>query len=86
MLNGKVDMCARVSEQAGMFLSLGSDGFDTAGDHVIIGPCYCHESRMVRVCVYRRCGQGFPAKVKSMVCVDSGRGLLTFCRNIPCLL
>jgi hypothetical protein len=58
-----------------MVLLLGSDGFTAPEDHAIIGARYCHESRTVRVCVYRCCGQGFPAKVESMVCVGSGREL-----------
>jgi hypothetical protein len=53
-----------------MVLSLGSDGFDAADNHAIIGPRYCHESRMVRVDVYCSCRQGFLAKFVSMVCVD----------------
>lgn len=73
VLNGKVDVCARIT--ARLNLLLGSDGFDAAEDHAIIGMRYCHESRMVRVVVYRCCEQGFPAKVESMVCVDSGREL-----------
>jgi hypothetical protein len=35
-----------------MGLPLGSDGFGAAEDYAIIGSRYCHESRMVRVCVY----------------------------------
>lgn len=60
-----MSICARVSQQAEMVLSLSSDGFDAADDYAIIGACNCHESRMVRMCVYRCCGQGFPAKVES---------------------